>query len=401
MHAPLPAHPDQHASAAGHLWSVREAAVDRPDCAPRHLLRIERQLAVHLAALRAAAREGREAAAEALARELDPGAQFVSALLAMEAGDHALLDGLVCLAREDPLLQTGLLGALAWTGPRTVQLLLRPWLAGDGFSRCLALAACSQQRRAPGVPLERLVEDPEPAVRGRALRLAGELGATALAPAAAAAAGEAEGPAGYWGAWAAALLGEPAAALPALEAAAEANPAGEAVELAVRAAQPGNARAWLRGLGDDPARLRLVLRGLGALGDPAAAPWLLGRMSDPVLARLAGESFALLTGVDLAHDGLAADPPMAEHEDDPDTGLPWPDPELAGEWWERNARRLPAGTRHLLGLTVDEWACESAWSRGWQRQRRAAAYELALMRPGTGLRDWRARLLPRGGRRVS
>ncbi|MDF1587243.1 TIGR02270 family protein [Marinimicrococcus flavescens] len=409
MHAIVPHHVEQHAEAAAALWTLRHAATDQPHCAIRHLVRVEERLGAHLGAVRAGGGDGLAAACERLAQRGGPGELFVAALLALEAGDRALLDELVELARLQPETQAGLLGALGWIAPRRLAPFLRPWLAGDGFSRCLGLAACSAHRSDAGAALERLVEDPEPAVRGRALRLAGELGRADLCAAAAAAADESHGPAALWGAWAAALLGDPAAGLPVLEQAAENEPdGGPALDAAVRAARRETARAWIRGLGEDPRRGRLMVRALGILGDPAGVPWLLGRMADPELARAAGESFALLTGVDLAHDDLAADTPpdLALGPEaglaadglpaDPDAGLPWPDPDLVRDWWERRGGMLARGSRYILGRPVDTDGCKAAWSQGFQRQRRAAAYELALMRPDVKLRNWRARLLPRG-----
>ena len=131
----------------------------------------------------------------------------------------------------------------------------------------------------------------------------------------------------------------------------------------------------------------------GHLGDPVAVPWLISKMATPELARVAGESFALITGVDLAYDDLETDVPQDfqsgptdEPSDpnvdlDPDDNLPWPDPALIQAWWQDNAARFPAGTRHLLGRPIDEAACHHALTAGFQRQRRAAAYELAAARP--------------------
>jgi uncharacterized protein (TIGR02270 family) len=139
----------------------------------------------------------------------------------------------------------------------------------------------------------------------------------------------------------------------------------------------------------------------GILGDPAFVPWLLGRMEIPELARAAGESFSMITGVDLAYDDLEKDAPegfQAGPNDNPadesvamdrDEHLPWPDPALIQAWWQDNGARFAAGTRHLLGRPLDEAACQHALAAGFQRQRRAAAFELALARPEALLLNWR------------
>ena len=96
--------------------------------------------------------------------------------------------------------------------------------------------------------------------------------------------------------------------------------------------------AWLRGLNSDPRHARLAVTACGIIGDPAFVPWLIGRMEIPELARAAGESFSMITGVDLAYDDLDTDAPEGfqagpnDNPDDdnvaldPDEDLPWPDP---------------------------------------------------------------------------
>jgi uncharacterized protein (TIGR02270 family) len=140
----------------------------------------------------------------------------------------------------------------------------------------------------------------------------------------------------------------------------------------------------------------------GIIGDPAFVPWLIGRMALPELARVAGESFSLITGIDLAYDDLETDPPAdfeAGPTDNPDDenvamdqddNLPWPDPALIHDWWQANGSRFPTGARHLLGRPLSPDACQHALTAGFQRQRRAAAYELALERLKTRVINWRA-----------
>ena len=68
---------------------------------------------------------------------------------------------------------------------------------------------------------------------------------------------------------------------------------------------------------------------------------------------------------------------------DADENLPWPDPKLIQKWWNSNKSGFQPGTRHLLGkpITID-W-CKQVLRVGRQRQRAAAALELAMRQPGT------------------
>jgi uncharacterized protein (TIGR02270 family) len=125
-------------------------------------------------------------------------------------------------------------------------------------------------------------------------------------------------------------------------------------------------------------------------------------MEAPKLARIAGEAFAMITGVDLAYEDLEGEWPEGfeagptenpEDEDvamDPDEDLAWPAPALIDRWWAANAERFPAGRRFLCGQPVSEAYCREVLRTGYQRQRIAAALDLALMRPERPLFEWRA-----------
>ncbi len=312
------------------------------------------------------------------------------------------IDPLVDLIEEIPEARRGLAGAIGWCAPDLLKPTVRPWLdSGRPLERWLGLVACSLHRADPASRLGRFLADPSALVRARALRLVGELGRADLGPELRTALErEADADCRFWAAWSAALVGERGPAGPVLMAEVEAGGCHRqrALEVAVRIMSPAEARAWLSRLNGDPAHARTVVTATGHLGDPVAVPWLISKMATPELARVAGESFSLITGVDLAYDDLETDAPQDfqsgptdEPSDpnvdlDPDDNLPWPDPALIQTWWQDNAARFPAGTRHLLGRPIDEAACHHALTAGFQRQRRAAAYEqLALARRDSNL----------------
>jgi uncharacterized protein (TIGR02270 family) len=120
-------------------------------------------------------------------------------------------------------------------------------------------------------------------------------------------------------------------------------------------------------------------------------------MDQPELARVAGEAVSLITGVDLAYDDLEGDWPEgfeagptenAEDDDvalDADEDLPWPAPDLIAQWWSRERARFPKGQRLLCGQPISAQTCLDVLKNGFQRQRRAAALELALLSPNEPL----------------
>ncbi len=133
-----------------------------------------------------------------------------------------------------------------------------------------------------------------------------------------------------------------------------------------------------------------------------SVPWLIEQMKIPELARVAGEALTMITGLELDsapfegqwpegfEAGPTEDPEDENVEMDPDENLPWPDREKIAEWWRKNQDRFENGTRYLVGrpMTV-EWL-NDVLRNGYQRQRAAAALELAIRQPGTPLFEVRA-----------
>jgi hypothetical protein len=52
-----------------------------------------------------------------------------------------------------------------------------------------------------------------------------------------------------------------------------------------------------------------VLVGVGILGDPTYIPSIIKKMDEPELARVAGEAFSMITGVDLAYEDFEGEQP--------------------------------------------------------------------------------------------
>ena len=161
----------------------------------------------------------------------------------------------------------------------------------------------------------------------------------------------------------------------------------------VRTMELSSAKAWLAQLWQDPSYFRLSALGVGALGDPDLMDGLIQLMQVNDVARVAGEAFSMITGVDLAYDDLDQDMPegfvSGPTEDaadenvalDPDENLPWPNPQLAAGWWSTHRTQFEPGRRYLCGreITVDS-LCDIL-REGMQRQRAAAALELGLLHP--------------------
>jgi uncharacterized protein (TIGR02270 family) len=276
--------------------------------------------------------------------------------------------------------------------------------ASDPFQRLVGIAASAMHRVDPGLITARRLEDADPNVRARAYRTAGELGKRELVSALAASITDEDESGGFWVAWSAVLLGDREAALELLKttAAADGPFKTRAFQLALLAMSADAGRNFLRQFATDPANIRTLIRGAGFAGDPAYIPWLIGHMTDDKLARLAGESFSMITGLDLAWLDLERKPPEnfeSGPNDDPedanvamdeDDGLPWPDQARIQQWWSQNGQRFTQGERHFMGEPLSRASCVRVLKEGFQRQRIAAAFHRCLLDPGTPLFEWRA-----------
>ena len=131
-------------------------------------------------------------------------------------------------------------------------------------------------------------------------------------------------------------------------------------------------------------------------------PWLLEQTGVDELARPAGEAISFITGLDLSYEDLEGEQPEefdanpsedAADDDismDPDEDLPWPEPTLVETWWAEHQRDFPSGVRALAGAPISRESATRILHVGRQRQRAAAAFELAKLQTGQPLFEVRA-----------
>ena len=402
--AGIPVVLQQHAEDAAAFYTTRALLVGAPHVKLHHLRRLDDRLAAHLDGL-AVAGEDAWPFCEAALESPSNGAVFTAAVRAIGDKRNDRLDRLFALVAAQPEIRNGLVSAFGWTERQELRGLVAELLgSSEPLRRYVGIAACALHRVDPGLIPARRCEDPDPTVRARAWRSVGELGKRELANAAGAGS-VADTPAcRFWAAWSAVLLGDRHAALETL-ATMVATPGplrSQALQLAIQAMGTTAGRDLLKLTGHHPAGVRNQILGTGLLGDPVSIPWLIDFMTDERLARLAGEAFTTLTGVDLAALELERKPPESfesgpnDASDDPnvgmdeDDGLPWPDQTRVQTWWHANRQRFPAGARYFMGEPLERHVCLRVLQGGCQRQRRAASLFLSLLNPGTPLFEWRA-----------
>jgi uncharacterized protein (TIGR02270 family) len=148
----------------------------------------------------------------------------------------------------------------------------------------------------------------------------------------------------------------------------------------------------LRGdLVDQPALIAAVeddaLRGaalwaLGFLGTAAAADAALPWLEDETHARVAGETFSAVTGLDPEDANLTRDKAETEAvEHRPEDDLPIPDPMGLLLWWRDNRQKFSDGQRHISGASRTNGAIWSAIHDGPMRRRAPHLLALQLQSP--------------------
>jgi uncharacterized protein (TIGR02270 family) len=391
----LPHIVSQHAEDASFLWLQRQEAVRAPHFDLLELATLDGRVEAHLDGLRIAGGAGWEICSEVAAEEGVAGA-FTLGVLAFESGSKERVYGLLERMSDAPDIGAGLAAALGWMPPSHAQRYIKFLLSADTVAwRHIGIAAGAAHRELTDTAIGAALNDPDALLRALACRAAGELGRRELLGQVRQQGRTEHETCRFYAAWSAALLGDKA---PVAFLRATAESASQYAEMAmhmvVRVSELSPARAWFRQLSALPNKLRLAIKAAGAIGAPEEVPWLIDLMHDPQLARLAAESFTMITGADLDRQYLKGEQPEdfesgpsdnPEDDDvemDPDEDLPWPKITAVQDWWLEHRREFRSGTRYLLGRAISAAALQQILREGRQRQRAAAALDLALHTPG-------------------
>ncbi len=402
----IPEAVDRHADEAAFLWRQRTWLTTAPHITLATLAGHDERLSAHLDGLHVAGGAAGPAC-DALLAEGTPGPMFVATVLALETRDSARFAALATQAEGTAAQQAGLASALGWVPPTLLQGSVSALLGSESPTRRrIGLNACAAHRVDPGPALTQAIASDDPALQARALRCAGELGRADLLPQCLALLASGDAPTRFWAAWSAVLLGDRQAALDVLgqiivaddvaNSVANAAAGIDALTPYLLVSLPAQGHAFLASALRSQGRMRALIHGAGLVGATKYVPWLLRLMNEPLHARLAGESFTLITGLNLtegfdmpAPEGIALgpndDPADAEVAMDEDRDLPWPHAPKLATWWAAQHARFRDDTRYFVGEPLSPEACARVLRHGGQRQRRLAALLANVLQPGRPL----------------
>jgi uncharacterized protein (TIGR02270 family) len=395
----------QFAEEAAFLWSLRARTVDAPHISLEDLAKLDERIEAHIDGLRVAGEAGWDTCEKSLESEVS-GAYFAPSILSLESGITTRIQAVLDAIGKNQAKAHSFISALGWISYEQVKPHINNLLVSESsFHRYIGVAASALHRRDPGPSLDEAVIDNDPLLRARALRAVGELGGHKNILIRKLWDNFTDDDAGlrFSAAWSAALLGDTGAVdvLKCLV-----NPTSryreKALNMALRRMEPAKALAWQKELAYESKTIRPAIIGAGIIGDAVLMSWLVKQMQVPALARIAGEAFSMITGADIERENLKGrwpegfeagpddNPGNINVEMDPDVDLSWPDPESIMRWWDNYKGAFKSGTRHLLGKPVTADHLRHVLNTGRQRQRAAAALELAILQPGRPLFEVRA-----------
>ena len=387
---------EQHAEEAAFLWTTRDRAVLSPSYYLKDLSALDERIEAHLDGLGIAGPFGWKICEHGL-DNAEPGTMFAAAVLAFDSGDAERIRRILEIGCLTPELHPELISALGWLPFSKIEAGLKDLLGSESPEICcLGIAASAAHRRDPGQPLMQALSDPDVRLRTRALKACGELGKAEFLPLILKSISDQDEMCRFFAAWSAARLGDRSDhVLNTLQniAMGQSEYAKGALDIALRIMNVHVATTWYQQLKSEPAQLRAAITAAGIIGALGLVPELIDFMKDPPIARLTGHAFSIITGANLIYDNLSGDTPESfyvgpteDPEDenvamDPDENLPWPQHELVTKWWNQHRAKFQTGRRYLRGKEITIQSLREVLIEGNQRERAAAALELALKEP--------------------
>jgi uncharacterized protein (TIGR02270 family) len=387
---------EEHAEEAAFLWQQREAAIRAPDYDLSDIVDADERLEAHLDGLRIGGKSSFEISKE-LGWDL-PGEYFTAMTIAIRLANSDYVSQVLDAAEGDEEAIRGIVSSFGWVSPRKLRGLVKVLLQSESsFRKLIGIGACAIHRAPANSQLEHALHQTDEALLARSLKACGELGLVSALPLVQRHLEHANDACRFQAARSAVFLGDRSALKILTLFARVDNPfRRKALEVVVRAMDPAVANGWIRNLAADRSQLRYALIASGIHGDPAYLPVLMRQFENEEVARVAGEAFEMITGLnifreslevipeesppaekdpDADEEALTENPPDDEDEDEElgeDEGLVIPDPAKMTPWFEKNKDRFQAGQRYLCGVPVSVENCRNVLLTGLQRQRQAA-----------------------------
>ncbi len=397
---------EQFVNDASFLWVLRSVAVNQPHYNVADMRDLEQRIQEQLDGLSVEPQIAWDLIVQALDFN-EAGEVFTAAVFAFRSMEVERIKYTVSAGLINQNTMAGLISALAWLPLKLVEAWLHKfYMSKDMAHKEIALAVSRARRENPGEKLDRIFSREDcmaiSSLRIQALRAAADLKRVDLVNSVSTSLEHEDDSVRFWAIYASNLLGSRQHILLLEPYVLTENPLQtRAIQLAFRVLPIDLARSWIGKLVEDSTQTRSAIKAMAVLGDPEAVPWMINLMRQAEYARIAAEAFTLITGIDLDSHDLTIDVPdidgvlpdeLDEGVDlDEDENLDWPNVDKIMATWQKYGGRFQGAKRFLMGKEVcpenmvffEKQVCpdrairEPGYLYG-QRQRQAAAFEVAL-----------------------
>jgi len=386
---------EQYVNEAAFLWILRSISINEPHNDLNDIINLETRINAQLDGLMTSIDIGWDVCEEAL-DIVEPGEVFTATIIAMRCHDSIKIKKAIDVGLGNKNAMPGLISAFGWLPEDIANAWIDRFLNGkDMQHKYLGIAACSVRRTDPGDILVSILKRDDCLqdvnLYSRTLRLVGELRRQDCMPYVSSALNNDNEIIKFWANWSSVLMGQRSNVSNLKQYVFDSGELqNKAIQLAFRVLPIEEARQWISELSKNEKQVRAVIKSTGVLGDPHAINWLITKMRDPLYAKLAGESFTYITGIDLDKNDLSIhapdDYPLIPNNEtdddivdlDEDENLPYPDVEKIISIWQKYGQKFIVGKRYFMGQLITTTLLKELLQNGMQRQRHAAALELAL-----------------------
>lgn len=386
---------EQYVDEASFLWVLRSIAIEQPHYTKQDINELEKRIDAQLDGLMTSVEVAWEICLSALDME-EAGEVFTATIIAFKSHDASKIQKAIEVGVSSDETFKGLVSALGWLPEKYVHPWIKKFLSSKDLNhKYLALASCSVRRENPGEHLNRILarDDCKQHIKlySRAIRLIGELRRHDLMPALAEAIEFDNKDIKFWAIWSSILLGNHSIVMQLESYIFETTKYQKlAIEMAFRVLPIDQARVWISKLSTDAEQVRNIIKATGILGDPHAINWLILKMRETSIAKLAAESFTMITGFSIEENNLSGETPdhiyLHPNDDvndsdtslDEDENLAWPDHTKVTSFWMNHGQKFIAGNRYFLGNQATPELLKHILENSTQKHRYAAAMELAL-----------------------
>lgn len=386
---------ERYVDEASFLWVLRKVALEQPHYSSEDLMDLENRIEQQLDGIMTAPEDAWAVCEAALDLE-EPGEVFAATVTALRCLDVWKIQKAVEHGLKNEETFPALVSAFAWVKEKYSHTWIKKFFKSKNFDhKRLALNVCTLRGENPLEQLDKILEREDcrqnKPLYAQAIQSIGEFKRTDLSHFIPLALQDADKSVVFSGLWSSVMLGDQSHMEQLKQFVIEEGEYQQkAIEIAFRVLPIEKAREWISLLAAQPNNKRQVIVASRILGDPQALPWVIAQMQESSLARVAGETFSVITGIDLVKYGLATDIPdldekLRYHDDDAfvglddDENLPFPTVEKIAGVWQKYGQYFSTGKRYFMGHPIAEEYLLEAIQHGKQRQRHAAALELALL----------------------